>query len=179
MYASEFKEISSAIKVNAEVRQHMIDLIQSAPLPGKIVEGGNRLNDCRQILIDFANGRLDLMAAYRETENKLPRYTSIHAHDNRVFASGWAERLIRTQVSRFYNQAVMELALKRGESQCFVPSSTEEQASSQCSIFLAGKTHDISHLHGLLVRAYEQGNWGDKSPKIPDHPHCTHVVKPC
>lgn len=178
MYASEFKDIPAAIKVNDDVRLYMINLIQGAPLLGKIVEGGNRLDVFRQILVDFANGRLDFAAAYRETENQLPRHVSIYAHDNRVFAHGWAERLVRTQVSRFYNQAVMELALGRGESQCFVPPSTAEQSSSPCSVSLAGRVHDISHLHSLLVTAYEQGHWGNKTPKIPDHPHCTHVVKP-
>ena len=94
-----------------------------------------------------------------------------------MFASGWAERLVRTQFSRFYNQAVLQQLTAHGDTECFVPHSASEQASSQCSQLLAGRTHNVQGLLTLLADSYALGQFS-KTPKIPDHPHCTHVVRP-
>lgn len=176
-YASDFNEIPSALGNNQELQNKMLSLIASKKIAGKATEGAGRVEEFRAILSQLTKGELRLDEAIRAVEARIPRYTSIHSGDNRVFASGWAERLTRTQFSRFYNQAVLEIETAKGHNECFVPPSSQEQASSQCSQILAGRTHDVSHLLKLLVTSYEDGNW-DKTPKIPDHPHCTHVIKP-
>lgn len=176
-YASEFSEIPQALHNNPTLKNYMLSLISDKKISGKALEGGDRLEKFRLILAKLTKGELLLNEAVRTVETQLSRHTSIHAGSNSVFASNWAERLVRTQFSRFYNQAVLETEVKKGNSECFVPPSSQEQASSQCSQILAGRSHDISHLLKLLVTSYEDGNW-DKTPKIPDHPHCTHVVKP-
>ncbi|QTP13836.1 hypothetical protein [Serratia symbiotica] len=155
----------------------MLALISTNKISGKVTEGGDRLDKFRQILSRLTNDQLSLHEAIREVEHQLSRHLSIHAGSNQVFASNWAERLVRTQFSRFYNQAVLESEIAKGKNECYVPPSSQEQATSQCSQTLAGRSHDVSHLLKLLVTSYEDGKW-DKSPKIPDHPHCTHVVKP-
>lgn len=176
-FASEFSEIPEALHNNLPLRDRVLLLINQKPIVGKVTEGGHRLEEFRKVLASLVKGEIDFHKALTEVETAIPRYTSIHSGDNRVFASGWPERLLRTQLSRFYNQAVMEEELSNGRTECLVPPSNDEQASSKCSQLLAGKIHDINHLHRLLISSYEQGNWG-KEPKIPDHPHCTHVVKP-
>ena len=144
---------------------------------GKVTEGGDRLGRLRVILSDLVDGRIDLPQACRRVEAELPRHSSPYSGNNRVFPSGWAERLVRTQYSRFYNQAVMERLLTEGQTECFVPHSAGEDASSMCSQLLAGGIHPLRPLYDRLVSSYGQGNW-DKAVKIPDHPHCTHVVTP-
>lgn len=176
-YASDFYEIPQALLNNPAVRDYMLNLIATKRISGKVTEGGDRLDKIRSILAQLTIGELSLDEAIKSAEYQLSRHTSIHSGDNRVFASGWSERLIRTQFSRFYNQAVLETEVAKGHTECYVPPSTQEQASSQCSQMLAGKSHDVSYLLKLLVQSYEEGNW-NKTPKIPDHPHCTHVVKP-
>nr|WP_282559932.1 hypothetical protein [Providencia rettgeri] len=178
MYASDFEEIPSALKNNVELRNHIISLIKTKNIVGKVTEGSGRLDKFRVILTNLVNGQSTLADAIATTESELERYTSNYPDNNRVFAKGWAERLVRTQLSRFYNQSIMEMELSKGRTECYVPPSRNEDASSNCSQILAGKSHDISHLLNLLVSSYENGVWGDNTPKIPDHPHCTHVVKP-
>lgn len=176
-FASDFSEIPEALSNNPSLKERLLSLVSTKPIVGKVLEGGDRLNQFKKILASVVEGKITFEKALNEVESQIPRHTSIYSGSNSVFASGWAERLLRTQLSRFYNQAVMEEELSKGKTECFVPPSTTEKADSQCSLLLAGKVHDISHLHHLLVAAYENGNWS-KEPKIPDHPHCSHVVKP-
>ncbi|MGF9659606.1 hypothetical protein FJP64_12345 [Kosakonia cowanii] len=177
VYASEFSEIPQALRSNPAIKERMLALISGNKVSGKVTEGGDRLMKLRLTLSRLTNDQLSLDEAIREVEHQLPRHTSIHSDSNQVFSSNWAERLIRTQYSRFYNQAVLEDQIAKGKSECYVPPSSQEDAVSQCSQTLAGRSHDISYLLKLLVTSYEEGKW-DKTPKIPDHPHCTHVVKP-
>lgn len=176
-FAPEFSEIPEALRNNQPLKDKVLLLIKQKPIVGKVTEGGNRLEEFKTVLARLVNNDIDFAQALHDVEDAIPRYTSIHSGSNTVFATGWPERLLRTQLSRFYNQAVMENELSEGRTECLVPPSSSEQSSSKCSQLLAGKVHDISHLYKLLVSSYEEGNWG-KEPKIPDHPHCTHVVKP-
>jgi hypothetical protein len=114
---------------------------------------------------------------YRQTEIDLTPARSRHGNDRRVFPHEWAARLVRTQLNRFYNQAVLERLLAQNAPLCYVPHSSAEGRSSPCSTYLAGRNHDPRILHSRLVQAYAQGQWNN-GPKIPDHPHCTHVVVP-
>ncbi|EPE5167478.1 TPA: hypothetical protein ACPZMC_000527 [Yersinia enterocolitica] len=177
-FASEFSEIPEALSNNQSLKNKVLILIDQKPIFGKITQGGNRLEEFKKILASLVRGEINFDRALIEIETAIPRYASIYSGDNQVFPSGWPKRQLRTQLSRFYNQAVMEDELSKGNTECFVPPSSAEKASSACSQFLAGKVHDISHLHQLLISSYENGDFSNKEPKIPCHPHCTHVVKP-
>lgn len=177
LYANDFAEIPAALANNQPLRETMLSLIASEPIPGKVTEGGSRTETFRVIAQELALGTINVHQAIRRVEIELPRHASRHADNNRVFADGWAERLVRTQCSRFYNQAVLEQLLSRGDRECYVPHSASEDPGSQCSQVLAGRTHSVRDLHSLLIGSYSQGQW-TSSPKIPDHPHCTHVVVP-
>jgi len=176
-YAHQFSEIPATLAEVPELREEILRLIDAEPMAGKVTEGGDRLDNFRLILRQLVTGEIDLSAAYYLTERELPRSQSIHAADNRVFPSGWAERLVRTQFSRFYNQAIMEDSMNDGETECYVPHSSEEDGNSECSLTLAGRTHDLKLLHDRLIASYRNGNWS-REPKIPGHPHCTHVITP-
>ncbi len=94
--------------------------------PGKATEGGDRLTRFKATLTDLVCGRVLLTAAYQRTEDELPRRESQHQANNHAFAKGWAERLVRTQLSRCYNQAVLQELTGQGIQRCFVPHSTAE-----------------------------------------------------
>lgn len=173
--ANDFTEILAVFSRNDALRSAALALIANQPMAGKVTEGGDRLERFRAILTDLINGRTDMVGAIRKTEVELSRQTSLYSGSNQVFAANWEERLVRTQLSRFYNQAVMEKLLAEGETECFVPHSPAEDSDSKCSIQLAGKTHDLRTLYDRLVGSYAQGNWS-QVVKIPNHPHCTHVV---
>ncbi len=176
-YANEFREIPMVLAANTDLRDQVLALVSSEPMPGKVLEGGNRLDVFRSILERLIRGELSLQIAYAETEASIPRVNSIHSANKRVFPSGWAERLVRTQLSRFYNQAVLQAILKSGQRSCFVPHSTEEDSGSKCSLGLAGREHDAQVLLDRLTASYSDGNWSSE-PKIPEHPHCTHTITP-
>jgi hypothetical protein len=173
--ANDFTEISSVLSQNDELRSRVLALIGNQPMAAKVTEGGDRLEKFRIILTDLVNNRISLTEAFGRTEVELSRQTSVHGGNNKVFADGWAERQVRTQFSRFYNQAVMEKLQTEGETQCFVPHSSAEDFNSPCSTHLAGSTHDLETLYNRLVESYAKGNW-TKEVRIPNHPHCTHVV---
>jgi hypothetical protein len=173
--ANDFTEIPTVLSQNEALRNAVVALVATDAMAGKVTEGGDRLERFRAILTDLVNGQIGLGEAIRRTQAELPRQTSPYSGNNRVFASNWEERLVRTQLSRFYNQGVMEQLLAEGETQCFVPHSPAEDPDSNCSRQLAGQNHDVKALYERLVTSYRDGVWS-QSVKIPDHPHCTHVV---
>ncbi|WP_061249235.1 hypothetical protein [Leptospira alstonii] len=176
-YATEFREIPTALSNNAVLKSEMISLIKSENIPGKATEGGNRLDKLRLILENLVLGNIDISEAIKRVAEEIPRASSPHGQNNRVFPFGWEERLIRTQFSRFYNQAVLKEITKVSGAKCLIPHSTEESSSSECSVYLAGKEHLAQPLLDKLIESYSQGNF-NRDYKIPHHPHCTHVVKP-
>lgn len=175
--ANDFTEILPTLSQNKDLFQEVYTLIKNRPILGKVIEESDRLETFRDILKDLVANKINLNEAYERTEVELPRHKSKHSHNNKVFAKGWAERLVRIQLSRFYNQTVMEKLIAEGHEQCYVPHSTEENPSSPCSQHLAGSNHDLKNLYNLLIDSYEDEHchW-TKEVKIPNHPHCTHVV---
>lgn len=176
VWASEFREILPVILERQDLRERMSVLL-TQNTPGKVTEGGDRVRRLRIVLNDLFMGRLSLSDSYNEVSRQLPRHSSIHRANNRVFASGWEERLVRIQLSRLYNQAVLESLTASGQRHCFVPHSSEEDPATPCSVNLAGMKHEVAILLERLVKSYTHGHW-TRELKIPDHPHCTHVVKP-
>lgn len=173
--ATEFSGILPAVAQDDALRSTILKLIAQEPIAGKVTEGGNRLARFRQILQDLVNNQVGMQEALSLVERDLSEATSSHIGNTRVFPSGWAEKSVRTQLSRFYNQAVMEMLMSEGETECFVPHSSAEDSTSSCSSQLAGKNQNLQVLHSRLVSSYGQGNFS-KDVKIPNHPHCTHVV---
>lgn len=176
-YAREFKEILPVLTENQDLRTDIVTLVDCEPMPGKVTEGGARIECLKVILHDLVAGKIGLREAYDRTERELPREGSVHGGNNRVFASGWAERLVRTQLSCFYNQAVLKRILDGGETRCYVGHSSEEEASSPCSQ-IAGEHHDAKQLYERLLQRYRHGDWSSKEILIPNHPYCTHTVMP-
>lgn len=178
-YAEDFFEIPTALAGNDDLRQLVVNFIENDPILGKALEddSGDRLRAFRDILIELANGKIVLETAYQQTEAKLPSYTSPHKSNSQAFSSRWGERLVRTQLSRFYTQAVLEQLLEKGAEECFVPHSDKEKSSSACTQQLAGARHPVAMLYERLIDNYSKGNYS-KELKIPNHPYCTHVVRP-
>ena len=176
-FAGDFFDIPSTLADNGNLREAVVALILNESMPGKVLEGDDRLDVFRTILVDLANGNINMDDAYRRTQMELSHDTSPHSSNNRVFAEGWAERLVRIQFSRFYNQAVLEQLRDEEITVCFVPHSEAEDISSPCTRLLAGQQQSVDMLYQRLINAYAQGNWS-REVKIPNHPHCTHVVTP-
>jgi hypothetical protein len=176
-FAKEYSGISRALSTNQPLRQLVTSLLQSQPILGKVMEGGSRSDDFRAIMCRLAEGAITESEAYNITMKTLPEETSPYAGSRRVFPHGWAERLVRIQFSRFYNQAVLLYLTENGQTRCYVPHSSTEEMTSSCSRHIAGSEHSIETLLMRLVFAYEKGDFS-QGPKIPDHPHCTHVVAP-
>ncbi|WP_135855285.1 hypothetical protein [Halorussus salinus] len=174
-WAEDFYEIPEAVTANEELQNNILDLVNEQPIHGKVTQGGNRTESLREILREYFRGETNLEQAFQEVSSELPRHESPHASNNQVFAKGWAERLVRTQASRFYNQAVLLLLQERGDQTCFIPHSSEEDVSSDCTQMLAGNEVEIELLLNRLRRAHVDGEWHEEV-MIPDHPHCTHTV---
>lgn len=177
-YANEFNEILIALTNNSELRKRVVELIQTRSISGKSIEENTRVNKFREILIELVEGKISsLEISYSKVESTIPRNESKYSSNNLVFPSGWAERLVRTQLSRFYNQAILEELKDRGEKECFVPESSSHNLSPKCAIIQNG-TYKVDELLQNLIESYENGNYDKLSIKIPEHPHCSHVVKP-
>jgi hypothetical protein len=177
LYANDFSEIPAALANNEAIFSRMLELVTKDPILDKAVEGSSRLAHFRGVLERLTIGKKNIHQAIREAEERLPRDTSPHAENNYVFASKWAERLVRTQYSRFYNQAVLEQLLAEGKRRCRVPHSKSESRTSPCTVHLAGTTQMVKTLHDRLIRTYHLGE-SSEQPLVPNHPHCTHVVIP-
>jgi hypothetical protein len=79
LYATDFTEILAVLSRNAELRASVEGLIRSEPIPGKALEGGNRLDAFRNILRELINGHVNFEEAYARTERDLPRASSPYA----------------------------------------------------------------------------------------------------
>lgn len=177
VFAAEYAEIQEVLSKNTDLKANVLRLVRESAIPGKVTEGGDREARFRSLLERLVSGEISTEEAISRTEEYLARSTSTHRNDNRVFAQNWANRLVRTQYSRFYNQGVAELLLSAGEVECFVPHSSSEEPTSRCSKELAGRPHDLRMLYDRLIDAYQAGNW-NSDLKVPNHPHCTHVIAP-
>lgn len=176
-YASEFNEILVCLADNSDLRQKVSELIQTRPIPGKSIEENPRVNKFREILVELIEGGISsLEEAYEKVEYEIPRNESRYSSNKRVFSSDWSERLVRTQLSRFYNQAILEELKNSGEEECFVPESSSHNLSFECAI-IQNKSYKVEELLQNLIKNYENGQF-DRSIKIPEHPHCSHVVRP-
>ncbi|HET7502843.1 MAG TPA: hypothetical protein VFK02_17595 [Kofleriaceae bacterium] len=176
-WAAEFKDIPETLAARPDLRAAMHLLLEARPLPVKVTEGADRDARRRAILGKVIDGALSLDEAIAETERRLVRDGSPHAANNRVFATGWARRLIYTHISVLYTWAVLEALLAAGQPRCFVAHSSAEAATSTCSQLVAGKLHDAAAMRDRLVAAYVTGR-PPRAPFVPSHPHCTHVASP-
>jgi hemerythrin len=177
-WATYYNEIPQALSNNESIRSHAIDLIDQEPILGKALEGGTRTEDFRGILSDFFRGDIDHTSAEERVLQELPHTESRYRHETHsTFNDQWAERLIRAQMRRFYNQSVLELLQEQGESHCFVPHSPREDRDKKCTQRLAGGQHPISDLLQYLYSQQRHGNWND-GVTIPNRPNCTHTVIP-
>jgi len=177
-FANDFFEILDVLSREQELKNKVVSLMNERPIHGQSTEEPERLAAFRGILVKLVKGEISsLEKAYAAVESELPRNTSKYSGNNSVFPQNWGERLVRIQLSRFYNQAVFEILQESSKANCFVPHSSHEDSSTPCSQHLAGKEHEIKLLHERLIKNYDEGNY-DTTLKIPNHPQCTHVVKP-
>jgi hypothetical protein len=176
-WAAELSEVPSTLAVRPDLRAAMQALLAAHAIPVKVTEGGDRDARRKAILGALIDGALTFDEAIAQTEARLGRDDSPHADSNRVFASGWAKRLIYTHTGVLYTWAVLEALLAAGETRCFVAHSSAESATSPCARLLAGKLHDARTLRDRLVSVYIAGRQV-RAPVVPNHPHCTHVASP-
>jgi len=176
-WASEFAEIQSTLAERPDLRAAMKQLLTEHEIPVKVTEGGDRRERRKAILGALFGGELSLEDAVAQTEVQLGRDDSPHGDNNRVFASGWARRLIYTHTSVFYSWAVLEALLAGGAPRCFVAHSSAEAATSSCARELAGRAHDAAVLRDRIVQCYVHKR-PMRVPLVPNHPHCTHVASP-
>lgn len=177
MYAKDFGEIAESVRRNEKLKSRIIRIIEIEKISGKVTEGEGRLDALKEILCSYFRSEIDIDQAIADVEFKLPRHYSAYENNNRVFPQGWTERLIRTSISRFYNQAVLMEIIESGGTECFIPHSASESHDSKCSKYLAGSKQSAEVMLERLFNAYRDGIWNDDL-KIPEHPHCTHTVQP-
>lgn len=177
VWAQQFGDIPATLAMRPDLRAEMRRLLEQHELPVLVTEGGDRRAQRRAILGSLFDGSLTLDQAIAETELRLGRETSPHRANNRVFATGWARRLVHTHTAVLYCWAVLEQLLAAGQSRCFVPHSPAESATSACSRLLAGRDHAAAVLRDRLIEVYVAKE-PSRAPLVPNHPHCTHVVAP-
>jgi len=179
VFATDFYEIIPALSKNSELKGKVLSLIESRPVMGKAIEEENRKIKFREILKKLVEGEItDLKSAEAQVQVKISRNTSKYSSNNKIFSQDWAERLVRTQLSIFYNQAVMEIIINSGKEECFIPHSAYEDYNSFCTTKMAGKKHKVKELYNKLIDVYENENYDRRAITIPQHPNCTHVIRP-
>ena len=178
-YASNFYEILPALRKNDEIKSIVMELIKTKLISGKVIEEQTRKKKFRRVLEDLVNGEIHtLKSGYNNVATNIPESTSKYEGNRRVFSRDWVERLVRTQLSRFYNQAILIFLIKSGAKECFIPHSPTEDVSSICTRYMAEREHEIKAIYDKFIEIYENENWDSKVRVIPQHPNCTHVICP-
>lgn len=93
-----------------------------------------------------------------------------------MFPLDWVEINYRTQLSRFYNQAVFEYLKEKGDGECYVYHAINE-SNEECIYIYAGKNHPVVDFLANLIASYNNGDWSARY-KLPAHATCSHVVHP-
>ena len=171
-YATEFGEIPLAVWRNAALRERILALVRTEPIREKALADEARLRAFREILASFFAGAVGFNDTIVDTQ------AALSGEPPADVGRGWAEGLVRSQVSRFYNQAVLAEQLERGATEVYVPHSEAERWDAPCTRLLAGQAHDAQLLYDLLMQAYHHGNLASREARVPNHPQCTHVVAP-
>lgn len=176
-WATYYREIPEAISQNDDLRNTITDLVSSKPIHGNAVEGGNREEEFRDILLGFFELDYGYQEAIQMVPERLPRRESPHSASNQTFSSDWARRLVRTQGSRFYNQGVLTELQARGDEECYIPRSPEEYPDSDCTVALAGGTAPVDTMLDRLERTYDEEDYSTPVC-IPGRANCTHAIVP-
>ena len=87
-WAEDFYEILGSLKEKADLCETVKELIRTKKIVGKSLEGGNREEVFREILINLVEDNVNLDQSYKLVENKLSEATSIYKGDKRTFPSG-------------------------------------------------------------------------------------------
>ncbi|MGV8162478.1 MAG: hypothetical protein ACP5N2_04075 [Candidatus Nanoarchaeia archaeon] len=176
-YASEFCEIQTALTNNASLRKRTVDLIKIKQIHNPTIEEEDRLKIFRDILVDFVTGEiLSLDFTYARVEQKLPKIESKYAKDNKIFTKHWKEHLVKTQLSRFYNHAVLEELAENNYKECFIPPAESAFHNYACMHSTNAKC-DVQELLQNIIDHYEL-NKENIHLILPEHPDCAHVVAP-
>lgn len=186
-YANDFSDIQLVLEYDNHLRQSIKGLILNQIMTGNVFvskadEDQIRIDKFRAILCLYFSCTIDFYQAKIETEIKLNRKDSCYENDNRTFCTNWSSRLLRTQISRFYNEAILNQLIADGEQFCYIAHSKmkvkNESSKFPLCACLVDKMLDPIELLDNLVDAYG-GNCNYKAePKIPSHPHCTHTIQP-
>ena len=177
-YAKEFSEIKDCIVINKKIKQRMIKLINIKRIYGYVVEEENRERELKLILEKFCNNDEYLLNnGVTEIREKITRSESKYSNNNNVFRKTWENQLLKNQISRFYNQAVLEILHDEGDEKFFVYPSKDQDPSGKCSIKFINKEWSINEILVNIERNYDEGKY-DNSFKLPEHVNCSHVASP-
>lgn len=103
----------TGLRKNDEIKSIVIELIKTKLIPGKVTEELTRKKKFRRVLEHLVNGEIHtLKSGYNNVATNIPESTSKYEGNRRVFSRDWVERLVRTQLSRFYNQAILIFFIK-------------------------------------------------------------------
>lgn len=172
-WASEFADIPRVLAARPELRDAMLKLIKERPIAAKTAQGG--VPTLRGLLASVVEGSLGIEAAGQAAQQRIPRQGP-HAADNKLFHKSWGKSLVKTEFSRFYNQAALEAMLAAGSATCTIAHSRSEERGGACAS-LVGRSFGTRALLDNLVAVYEQGREVE-GPKVPNHPNCSHVARP-
>jgi len=176
-WAHHYQEIPNAIRNNDSLQAKIADIIPGSPIHGGKVEGGDREQKAREILIDFFDCEFEYQEAYQRVLRDLPEHESPNAGNNQIFSSDWNQSLIRMHTVRFYNQGAFLQMKELGYSECYIPHSPHEDRSSKCTKKLAGDSWNINPLLERLEERYDNANY-NTAVTIPSRPNCTHTPIP-
>lgn len=174
-WAENFYEIIKALRINKYLLENVKRLITTREIIGMSLADSSRKKLFKNILSDLSDGNIGLEESYNLLEYNNNQKLSVFCRPSTICANDWRERLIRINLSKFYNQAVLLYILNRGEKICFIPHSKYERCN-QCSS-MAGKVYDALDMLIKIENVYEKKIF-HKEFKIPAHPYCTHVIMP-
>lgn len=121
----------------------------------------------RKILDDFFNGKITYEKACVITE------TQIVLPPNYRRYSQWAERLVRSEMSKIFTLGYGDYLLSIGETECFIPH-TKLDESTECQALIAGKKFPIKDIQNNIYKNY--GLKKPAFPTVPLHANCRHVI---
>jgi hypothetical protein len=108
VWATGHADLLETLVNRSELKRLMLHLIATERILEPELETPHRLGEFRRLLTAFLRDRSsDLTLVATRLESRLSPQDAVYRHSAGLFEPGWGARLLRRQLLRFYNQAVL------------------------------------------------------------------------
>jgi hypothetical protein len=107
VWATDHTDLLETLAQRSDLKRLMLHLIATERILEPELEAPQRVQEFRRLLTQLLRERDDVAWIASQLEERLSSRDAVYRQDAMLFEPGWAGRVVRRQLLRFYNQAVL------------------------------------------------------------------------